>query len=223
MNMSRTSLYERFGKRLFDLVAASLASIVFLPLLLLVACAVRVMLGTPVIFRQRRLGQHKRDFVLFKFRTMTDGRDATGAELSDRERLTPLGRLLRQWSLDELPQLWNIVRGDMSFIGPRPMLLRYGPYFTEPEQKRFLVRPGITGLAQINGRNHANWDQRFKDDVTYVERHSFALDLRILIKTIRLVLAFSGVEVDPGSVMLDLDAERSKVASTGSHAKCSGQ
>jgi sugar transferase EpsL len=158
-----------------------------------VALAVRWKMGSPVLIRQVRAGLHGRPFVLYKFRTMTEARDAQGNLLPDPLRLTPLGRFLRRASLDELPQFWNVVKGDMSFVGPRPLFVEYLPHYTEREGKRHLSRPGITGLAQVSGRNRLPWGERLELDVRYVERQSLALDLYLLLRTIGKVLRGSDV------------------------------
>lgn len=195
-------------KRLFDLLAAGLALVLFaLPLLVLVS-VIRYKLGSPVLFRQTRPGLGGQPFELIKFRTMTDARDAAGELLPDTERLTPFGRLLRATSLDELPELWNVLRGDMSLVGPRPLLMRYLPYYTEQEAKRHRVRPGLTGWAQLHGRNTLSWDERLALDVWYVENRSMLLDLRILLQTVLMVLRRDGVVIDPRAAMQDLDVER---------------
>lgn len=195
-------------KRVFDFVSALAGLVVLSPLLLVVAVLIRWRLGGPVLFRQQRLGLVGEPFVLWKFRTMTSVVDREGRLLPDHLRLTSFGRFLRKTSLDELPELINVVRGEMSLVGPRPLLLRYLPYFTETERARFEVRPGITGWAQIHGRNCLSWGKRFELDVWYVKNRTFLLDLSILCRTFTAVLERRGVEVDPGSVMLDLDQER---------------
>lgn len=195
-------------KRLIDITASAAALVILAPVVALVAALVRLKLGTPVVFRQTRPGLHEAPFEMLKFRTMTDARGADGALLSDGERLTPTGRLLRKTSLDELPSLVNVLRGEMSLVGPRPLLMRYLPYFTDAERARFTVRPGITGWAQVHGRNEVRWDRRLSLDVWYVEHRSLALDLRILWKTVAAVVRSEGVIEDPGADMLDLDAER---------------
>ncbi len=195
-------------KRLFDMTAASLILIVCAPVMAFVALAIRLMIGGPVLFRQIRPGYRANPFTLYKFRTMREAYDDDGALRPDVERLTPLGRFLRKTSLDELPQLWNVLRGELSLVGPRPLLTRYLPYFTERERLRQTVRPGITGWAQVRGRNAASWDQRLSDDVWYVENWSLLLDLKILLMTLRAVVHRSGIVVDPRSTMLDLDEER---------------
>ncbi|MCU0942094.1 MAG: sugar transferase [Hydrogenophaga sp.] len=188
-------------KRLFDLaVAVSLLTLLSAPLLLL-ALLVRVSLGGPVLFRQVRPGLHGRPFRMIKFRTMTDARDADGGLLPDAQRLTPLGRFLRATSLDELPELWNVVRGDMSLVGPRPLLMEYLPLYSAEQARRHEVRPGITGWAQINGRNRLSWEQRLAMDVWYVDHRSFALDLRILVGTVGKVLRRDGISAEGEATM----------------------
>jgi lipopolysaccharide/colanic/teichoic acid biosynthesis glycosyltransferase len=201
-------LYRRYGKRIVDLLFASLALIILSPVLLVVALLVKIKLGSPIIFRQIRPGLDERLFPLFKFRTMTDDRDAAGNLLHDSLRLKSIGDLLRRTSLDELPELINVVRGEMSLIGPRPLLVRYLPYFSTEERARFTVRPGITGLAQVNGRNCLSWDERFKKDIQYVDRLSFGDDMRILCDTLICVFRRDGYQRDPNAIMLDFDTER---------------
>lgn len=196
-------------KRLGDIVASAAGLIVLSVPMAAIAVGVRTKLGRPVLFRQVRPGLHGEPFELVKFRTMTDERDATGSLLPDSERLTRFGRLLRSTSADELPSLWNVLRGHMSLVGPRPLLVRYTAYFTKVESLRLRVRPGITGLAQVNGRNTASWDSRLADDVTYVRNLSLVGDLRILGRTVARVFARSGVVEDPESIMANLDDERS--------------
>lgn len=184
-------MYRRVVKRLIDILLSGVGLIVLSPVYLIVAVLVRVKLGSPVIFHQERPGYHEKIFTLCKFRTMTDARDEHGELLPDPVRLTKLGRLLRKTSLDELPELWNIFKGDMSLIGPRPLLVSYLPWYTEREKKRHSVRPGLTGLAQVSGRNFIEWDKRLEKDVEYVEHISFLLDLRILWRTVMVVFAKS--------------------------------
>jgi len=180
-------------KRAFDVAAAAVGLVVLSPVLAGVALAVRLRLGAPVLFRQERPGLHGRPFTMLKFRTMTDARDAAGRLLPDAERLTPLGRLLRSTSLDELPELWNVLRGDMSLVGPRPLLVRYLDRYTPEQARRHEVRPGLTGWAQVNGRNALTWEEKFALDVWYVDHASLALDLKILLLTLRRVLAREGI------------------------------
>jgi sugar transferase EpsL len=196
------------GKRALDLLLAVPVCILLLPVLALIALLVRTCLGTPVLFRQKRPGLHGEPFTLFKFRTMTDARDATGRLLPDGERLTPLGKVMRQLSLDELPEVFNVLRGDLSLVGPRPLLMKYLPYFYEKEKVRHAVRPGITGWAQIHGRNYLPWDERLALDVWYVENWSLRLDLYILTVTLWKVLRREGVAPDTDVVEPDLDHER---------------
>lgn len=201
-------MYRKYVKRLLDFVLALIMLIISTPLMTLLAVLVRLKLGKPIIFAQLRPGRDEKPFTLYKFRTMTDKKDETGKLLPDQERITRFGKLLRSTSLDELPELINILKGDMSFIGPRPLLLRYLPYFRREERVRSLVRPGITGLAQINGRNALSWDQRFAYDIRYVQDLSFLLDLKILLKTISVVLKRKDILVGDEHVLKDLDIER---------------
>ena len=178
------------------------------PLLALVACLAWARHGRPVIFAQQRVGLSGKSFRLYKFRTMTDERDSDGTLLPDGQRLTPLGRFLRKTSLDELPELINVVKGDMSLVGPRPLFLRYMPYYTKREMLRHSVNPGITGWAQIHGRNYLPWGERLALDVWYAENWSLWLDFKILLRTIVIVLKRDGVSADPDEVETDLDQER---------------
>ena len=201
--------YERYIKRPLDCVLAALLLILLSPVMGVLALLVRVKLGAPVIFRQERPGRDEHIFRLCKFRTMTDARDEKGELLSDSDRLTSFGRRLRETSLDELPELWNVLKGDMAIVGPRPLLIQYLPAYTARERHRHDVRPGITGLAQVSGRNFLPWDQRLALDVEYAERITFFGDLRILAMTVWKVLrredvASSTEEIDEG----DLDEIR---------------
>jgi sugar transferase EpsL len=180
-------------KRGLDVVASALGLAVLSPVLLGTALAVRMRMGSPVLFRQTRPGLHGRPFTMYKFRTMRGERDARGELLSDAERLTPLGRFLRASSLDELPELINVLRGDMSLVGPRPLLMEYLPLYTPEQARRHEVRPGITGWAQVNGRNAISWDEKFRLDVWYVEHAGIGLDLRILLRTVLGVLRREGI------------------------------
>lgn len=202
-------------KRLFDIVVAALMLLLLSPVFLVIALMVWITMGSPILFRQVRPGLNGQPFTLYKFRTMTDARDEYGRLLPDTQRLTKLGRFLRSTSLDELPELLNVLKGDMSLVGPRPLLMKYMPYFTQRERIRFSVRPGITGLAQVNGRNKLSWNERLELDVQYVEQWSFKLDLQILWRTVWCVLGRSGVEVDPRATMLDLDEERREMQNLG--------
>ncbi len=188
-------------KRLMDVVLTLVAMIVLSPVILALAILVRRKLGSPVLFRQVRPGLHGRPFEMIKFRTMTDARDARGQLLSDSERLTPFGSWLRKTSLDELPELWNVLKGDMSLVGPRPLLMQYLELYTPEQARRHEVRPGVTGWAQINGRNAISWDEKFKLDVWYVDNRSLLLDLKILVATVRKVLGSSGINA-PGEATM---------------------
>ena len=176
-------MYKKYMKRVVDILCALAAIIVFSWLYILVAILVRVKLGSPVLFKQKRPGLNGKIFTLYKFRTMTDARDENGNLLPDDVRLTKFGRLLRKTSLDELPEAFNILKGDMSVVGPRPLLVEYLPYYTEEEMHRHDVRPGLTGLAQVRGRNLLQWEQRLKTDVEYAGKISFMLDVCIILKT----------------------------------------
>ncbi len=193
-------IYRRFVKRLLDIFISGIALVALSPVLLTVAVLVRVKLGSPVIFHQERPGLREKIFTLCKFRTMTDERDENGELLPDSVRLTSFGSFLRKSSLDELPELWNIFKGDMSLIGPRPLLVSYLPWYTEREKLRHTVRPGLTGLAQVSGRNFIEWDKRLEKDVEYVEQLSFWMDLKVLVKTIQVILAKDDVAVDTDAV-----------------------
>jgi undecaprenyl phosphate N,N'-diacetylbacillosamine 1-phosphate transferase len=202
------TFYRKYGKRLFDLVFALLALVAFSPVLLVVSLLVRIKLGSPVIFRQMRPGRNTSLFPLFKFRTMTDERDSMGNLLPDSRRLKPTGEFLRRTSLDELPELINVIKGEMSIIGPRPLLVRYLPYFSIEERARFTVSPGITGLAQVCGRNNLPWDERLQMDIRYVNNLSLSNDIKIICDTIHCVLHRDGYQANPNAIMLDFDDER---------------
>jgi len=196
------------ARRICDLAIAALALAVSAPLLAAIAGAIRLTLGHPVLFRQTRPGHLGKAFTLYKFRTMRETVNARGLPLPDRDRLHPLGSFLRRSSLDELPELWNVLRGDMSLVGPRPLLMKYLPFYTDEERIRFTVRPGITGWAQVNGRNAAGWDDRLRKDIWYVRNRSLLLDLKILWMTVAKVASGEQVIVDARSAMLNLDEER---------------
>ncbi len=185
------------SKRLFDVILAAVSAVILSPLLLVLAVLVRVFIGQPVLFWQQRPGLKGRPFRILKFRTMTDARDTAGASLADADRLTPFGRWLRSLSLDELPELYNILRGEMSFVGPRPLLMEYLPRYSPEQMRRHSVIPGLTGWAQVNGRNIISWQDRFKLDVWYVDHQSFWLDARILLLTAWKVLTREGIN-QPG-------------------------
>lgn len=190
-------MYSRYGKRLLDLIIVIPALIMLAPVMAVIALLVRIKLGRGVIFRQRRPGLHGRPFMMLKFRTMTDARDAQGRLLPDEQRLTPFGRFLRSTSLDELPELFCVLRGEMSLVGPRPLLMQYLERYTPEQRRRHEVLPGITGLAQINGRNALSWEEKFAYDVQYVDQLSLWLDLKILALTLWKVFKREGIS-QPG-------------------------
>lgn len=195
----RAGFYEKYIKRLLDIVLSGAALVILSPVLLITAVLVRIKLGSPVIFTQERPGKDEKVFKLHKFRSMTDARDENGNLLPDKDRLTGFGKKLRSLSIDELPELWDIFRGKMSIVGPRPLLVEYLPYYTADERHRHDVRPGLTGLAQINGRNTLTWEQKFAYDLEYVQHISFITDLSILLGTVGKVLSRSGVQVNTQS------------------------
>lgn len=188
-------------KRILDIVLAITLMVAFLPLFAIVAIAIRVNLGSPVLFKQQRPGLHEKTFTLVKFRTMRDTTDGEGKPLSDEERLTRFGRFLRSTSLDELPELWNVLKGEMSFVGPRPLLVQYLPLYSPEQRRRHEVRPGLTGWAQINGRNGLSWSDKFRQDIWYVDNHSLILDFRILLRTVVIVVQRDGVNANDHATM----------------------
>jgi lipopolysaccharide/colanic/teichoic acid biosynthesis glycosyltransferase len=200
--------YEKFVKRGLDAFLSTGALIVLSPVLIVVAVLVRVKLGSPVLFTQDRPGKDGKIFKLFKFRTMTDQRGPDGELLPDEIRLTSFGKTLRSTSLDELPELFNIAKGDMAIVGPRPLLVQYLPYYTETEKHRHDVRPGLSGLAQVNGRNLVKWDQRLAMDIEYINRITFIGDVKIVLKTIKKVFAKEDIAADTVTVEPYLDEER---------------
>ena len=201
-------LYRDYIKRFLDIVLSAGAIVVLSPVMAVTAVLVRIKLGSPVIFKQKRPGKDERIFEMYKFRSMTDARDENGELLPDEVRLTSFGKKLRASSLDELPELFNILKGDMSVVGPRPLLVHYLPYYTLNEKKRHDVRPGLTGLAQINGRNNLNWDQRLMMDVQYIEHLTFYGDMKIVFLTIGRVLKRENIAVGESLYLQDLDEER---------------
>ena len=187
------AFYTRFGKRGFDLALSIPGFLLMLPILATIALLVRTNLGSPVLFMQVRPGLHGKPFTIFKFRTMTDERDSKGNLLPDAKRLTRLGRFLRSTSLDELPELWNVLKGEMSLVGPRPLLMQYLERYTPEQLRRHEIRPGLTGWAQVNGRNALCWEARFSLDVWYVSNYSFRVDLKTLLLTLKKVIAREGI------------------------------
>lgn len=203
-------MYVKYIKRILDFILSLIALIILSPVFLIIAILVRIKLGKPVIFRQQRPGKDEKIFTLYKFRTMTDKKDENGNLLPDSERLTKFGKVLRSTSLDELPELINIIKGNMSIVGPRPLAVKYLPYYTEEERKRHSVRPGLTGLAQINGRNCLDWKKRFEYDVEYVNSISISKDLKIIFKTIIKVFNREDIVVRGKGKTIDFDEYRKK-------------
>ncbi len=197
------SFYKKHGKRILDLCLAVPALVVLSPVMGITAVLVAVKLGRPVLFTQTRPGYKERIFKMYKFRSMTDERDGRGELLPDEVRLTPFGRRLRSTSLDELPELFNIIKGDMSLVGPRPLLVQYLPLYNRRQRRRHDVKPGITGLAQINGRNSISWEEKFEYDVRYVETLSFREDIRILFETVFKVFRREGISSENSATMED--------------------
>jgi lipopolysaccharide/colanic/teichoic acid biosynthesis glycosyltransferase len=188
--------YKRFWKRIIDILGAATLLVLLFPALLIIALAVRIKLGPSILFKQERLGLNGRTFKIYKFRSMTNERDENGALLEDQHRLTKFGKLLRDWSLDELPQLWNVLIGDMGLIGPRPFIAEYASRYTTEQMRRHEVRPGISGWAQVTGRNSISWNQKFILDVWYVDHCSLLVDLKILLMTLPVVLNRSGISAE---------------------------
>lgn len=197
----KASFYEKYIKRLLDVVLSGIALIILSPVLLVTAILVRTKLGSPVLFRQERPGKDERIFKLCKFRTMTDARDENGELLPDEVRLTKFGRFLRSTSIDELPELWNILKGDMSIVGPRPLLVRYLPRYNAEQRRRHNVRPGLTGHAQANGRNALSWEEKFSLDVYYIDHISFILDAKTILLTVKNVLKREGISSETSATM----------------------
>ncbi|MDV7767094.1 sugar transferase [Peribacillus sp. CSMR9] len=194
-------MYRRFIKRSMDFILSLIAIIILSPVLLIVAILVRVKLGSPILFQQKRPGMNEKIFMMYKFRTMTDERDENGGLLPDSVRLTRFGRLLRSTSLDELPELFNILKGDMSIVGPRPLLVQYLPIYNEHQKRRHEVRPGLSGLAQVNGRNAISWENKFNLDVKYVDNLSFIGDWKIIFLTIKKVFVREGINSEVAATM----------------------
>lgn len=191
----KQTFYQKYGKRFLDILLSLFAIIILSPILVTLYILVRAKIGSPAIFTQERPGKYEKIFKMYKFRSMTDERDDAGKLLPDDQRLTSFGRKLRSTSLDELPELFNIFKGDMSIVGPRPLLVEYLPYYKDEERKRHLLRPGLTGWAQINGRNASSWEQRFDNDLFYIENSSFFLDVKIIVQTIGKVFKKSDILV----------------------------
>lgn len=206
-------MYKNVIKRMLDFTLSLLALILLSPVFMIVSLLVRIKLGSPVLFTQVRPGYHEKIFKMYKFRTMTDEKDEEGNLLPDGERLTSFGKLLRSTSLDELPELINIIKGDMSIVGPRPLLVKYLPYYNDEEHHRHDVRPGLTGLAQVSGRNFLKWENRFEKDIYYINNLSFVMDIKIIYLTIRNVLMRKDIADTSETFVVgfqDLDIERNK-------------
>ena len=195
-------------KRAFDIAASASALVVLSPVLAITAHKVKKELGSPVLFRQTRPGLHGKPFEMIKFRTMKDATDKAGNALPDSERLTDFGKKLRASSLDELPELWNVLKGDMSLVGPRPLLMEYLPLYSAEQAKRHNVRPGVTGYAQVNGRNSLSWEDKFKLDTWYVEHQSLWLDMKILLKTVKKVIIKDGISAEGEATMTKFTGSR---------------
>jgi lipopolysaccharide/colanic/teichoic acid biosynthesis glycosyltransferase len=209
-NKDRNEFYLSCGKRMFDLALAILGLLVVSPIVFIITLLVRIQLGSPVLFKQIRPGLQEKPFTIFKFRTMTDARDKDGKLLPDAQRLTRLGACLRKTSMDELPELINVIKGEMSIVGPRPLFMEYLPYYTNREHLRHSIRPGITGLSQISGRNYLQWDERLEMDVMYLEKLSFFVDIKIIFRTLFQVLKAKDVAVLPGKVSVLFSEYRRK-------------
>ena len=199
----KRSFYDKYVKRSIDFALSFVAIIILSPVLVIVALLVKIKLGSPVIFKQQRPGLNEKIFTMYKFRTMTDTKDSEGNLLSDERRLTKFGKKLRSTSLDELPELFNILKGDMAIVGPRPLLVQYLPLYNDQQKKRHCVRPGITGYAQINGRNSISWEQKFDYDIYYINNITIILDTSIFFRTLRIVLEQDGINSNSDATMED--------------------
>ncbi len=194
-------MYAKYFKRMLDFILSLIALIILSPILLIVAILVRIKLGSPIIFKQQRPGKNEKIFTLYKFRTMTDKKDENGNLLPDSERLTKFGKLLRSTSLDELPELINILKGDMAIVGPRPLLVEFLSLYNKKQKHRHDVRPGLTGLAQVNGRNSISWEEKFNDDLKYIKKITFIGDVKIILKTVEKVFKREGISQDDNVTM----------------------
>ena len=194
-------MYAKYFKRMLDFILSLIALIILSPILLIVAILVRIKLGSPIIFKQQRPGKNEKIFTLYKFRTMTDKKDENGNLLPDSERLTKFGKLLRSTSFDELPELINILKGDMAIVGPRPLLVEYLSLYNKKQKHRHDVRPGLTGLAQVNGRNSISWEEKFNDDLKYIKKITFIGDVKIILKTVEKVFKREGISQDDNVTM----------------------
>ena len=211
MVKGKQSFYAKYVKRMLDVFLSLLALIILSPIMIALYVLVLVFLGRPVIFKQERPGKNEKIFTLYKFRTMTDAKDKNGKLLPDSKRLTKFGKFLRSTSLDELPELINIIKGEMSIVGPRPLLVEYLPYYTKEERHRHDVRPGLTGYAQVNGRNSLSWKDKFIDDIYYVNNVSFGMDVKIVFRTIGAVFKRSGITSETSETMEKFEGEAQNV------------
>ncbi|MDQ0150887.1 sugar transferase [Eubacterium multiforme] len=203
-------MYRKYFKRLLDVIFSIIAIILLIPIYIMIGILVRINLGSPIIFKQTRVGKEEKIFNMYKFRSMTNEKNKNGELLSDEERLNKFGKILRSTSLDEIPELFNILKGDMSIVGPRPLLVEYLDYYNERERKRHSVSPGLTGLAQINGRNAIGWEERFEYDIKYSENITFINDLKILFLTIKKVFFRENITMSEGRELDDFDVYRKK-------------
>ncbi|GIO19639.1 UDP-galactose phosphate transferase [Oceanobacillus oncorhynchi subsp. incaldanensis] len=210
MNQTKTGIYQKYIKRLLDFILSLTALFVLSPLLLIVSILVRLKLGSPILFKQKRPGLDEKIFTMYKFRTMTDSKDKSGELLPDSIRLTKFGKFLRSTSLDELPGLINIVKGDMSIIGPRPLLVQYLPLYNEHQKRRHEVRPGLSGLAQVNGRNAISWEDKFNLDVKYVDSISFLQDWKIIFLTVKKVFIREGINSETTATMEPFQGDKNE-------------
>ena len=207
----KKSIYEKYIKRILDFTLSLIALICLSPILLIVAILVRIKLGSPVIFKQKRPGKDEKIFTLYKFRTMTDEKDENGKLLPDSQRLTKFGKFLRSTSLDELPELINIIKGDMAIVGPRPLLVKYLPLYNEKQKHRHDVRPGLTGYAQANGRNAISWEEKFEDDLKYIESITLVNDIKIILKTIKKVIKRNDISQENNATIEEFKGSEEKI------------
>ena len=207
----KKSIYEKYIKRILDFTLSLIALICLSPILLIVAILVRIKLGSPVIFKQKRPGKNEKIFTLYKFRTMTDEKDDNGDLLPDSQRLTKFGKFLRSTSLDELPELINIIKGDMAIVGPRPLLVKYLPLYNEKQKHRHDVRPGLTGYARVNGRNAISWEEKFEDDLKYIENITLINDIKIILKTIKKVIKRNDISQENNATIEEFKGSEEKI------------
>lgn len=207
----KKGIYEKYIKRMLDFILSLIALICLSPVLLIVSILVRTKLGSPIIFKQQRPGKNEKIFTLYKFRTMTDEKDENGKLLPDSQRLTKFGKFLRSTSLDELPELINIIKGDMAMVGPRPLLVEYLPLYNKEQKHRHDVRPGLTGLAQVNGRNLISWEEKFDDDLKYIKKITFIGDIKIILKTVGKVFKREGISQTDNATMEKFQGNKEKI------------